>query len=184
MVRRNSSAADDASAIPLASSSLAAATRSSIFCWRSPVLGRGATLRLPKWGWRGGGPGSGPTGCPAATRVARADVFMRDFGGLPARPGARSKVSVIRPGSAGGAVCNRPRLTPAERPCAARCILVGFLRIGWPCLYSLQRWKVRPRGRTPGKLRVIRHSTQATSSGPDALAQYRSIEGATNDRGR
>ena len=53
MARRNSSAADAASVIPLASSSVAAAMRSSIFCWRRAELAaegfRCRPLVSPPW---------------------------------------------------------------------------------------------------------------------------------------
>ena len=82
--RRSCSAADAASVIPAESSSVAAAIRSSIFCWRAPEMLPGAGLR------RGAGTEAEPgAGCALERRSAvrpapSAEVFIRDFGPLAA----------------------------------------------------------------------------------------------------
>ena len=94
IARRNSSAAEAASVIPLASSSLAAATRSSIFCCRpcefdGVAAFRGGTLAAGAEG-NGPAPERGVTRCP----VARDDVFMRDLGPTSAKRTGRSATLV------------------------------------------------------------------------------------------
>src|SRR4051794_2577330 len=129
MARRSSSAADADWVIPLASSSVAAAMRSSIFCWRLAELADGDGFRCRPLILAAAGAGAVPERPEIIPLVARLDVFMRDFGPRLAKCVATSAVpdNLWGPVWAGGS--DRSRSTLDRAPfCPARSTPYGFLR--------------------------------------------------------
>src|SRR5580692_3237671 len=127
MERRSSSAADAASVIPAESCSVAAAIRSSIFCWRAPEMLLAAGLR--RWVGADAEPGDGWTlgRRSAALPAPSADVFIRDFGPLAASVFKGAELAAAGPV---GLVCGGFPADPGRRGFGVNCsVMPGFFRI-------------------------------------------------------
>ena len=129
MARRSSSAADADWVIPLASSSVAAAIRSSIFCWRPAELADGDGFRCRPLALAAEDAGAAPERPDAIPLVARLVVFMSDFGPRLAKCAAASGVPDNLWGPNWVCGSDRSRSTLDRAPfCPARSTPYGFLR--------------------------------------------------------
>ena len=129
MARRNSSAADADWVIPLASSSVAAAIRSSIFCWRPAELPGVDGLRCRPLALAAAGAGATPERPDTVPLVTRLVVFISDFGPRLAKCADTSGVPDNRWGPNWVCGSDRSRSTLDRAPfCPARSTPYGFLR--------------------------------------------------------
>ena len=130
MARRSSSAADADWVIPLASSSVAAAMRSSIFCWRPAELAGAEGFRCRPLALAAVATAAAPERLDAIPLVARLDVFMRDFCPRLAKCAAASGVPAKLSGLNWVCGSDRSRSTLGRAsPCPACPTPYGFLRI-------------------------------------------------------